>query len=62
MSSAPKPARSLFTEYKVFSGTANPALASDICKALGAPLGETMIKCFADGETHLQIQENVRGA
>src|SRR3982750_2141752 len=21
-----------------------------------------MIKCFADGETHLQIQENVRGA
>ncbi|MBV8707990.1 MAG: ribose-phosphate diphosphokinase, partial [Acidobacteriaceae bacterium] len=62
MSSAPKPARSLFTEYKVFSGTANPALASDICRALNVPLGETMIKCFADGETHLQIQENVRGA
>ncbi len=62
MSSAPQPARALFTEYKVFSGTANPALAREICEALGAPLGATMIKCFADGETHLQIQENVRGA
>ena len=29
---------------------------------LGTPLGATMIKCFADGETYLQIQENVRGA
>ena len=62
MSSAPKPARALFTEYKVFSGTANCVLAQEICDALGAPLGATMIKCFADGETHLQIQENVRGA
>jgi ribose-phosphate pyrophosphokinase len=52
----------LFTEYKIFSGTANCALAQEICDALGTPLGATMIKCFADGETHLQIQENVRGA
>src|SRR5689334_17622979 len=62
MSSAPKPAKALFTEYKVFSGTANCQLAQEICEALGTPLGATMIKCFADGETHLQIQENVRGA
>jgi ribose-phosphate pyrophosphokinase len=62
MSSAPKPARALFTEYKVFSGTANCALAQEICNTLGTPLGATMIKCFADGETHFQIQENVRGA
>ena len=27
-----------------------------------ARLGEAMIKRFADGEIHLQIQENVRGA
>jgi ribose-phosphate pyrophosphokinase len=60
--SAPKPARALFTDFKVFSGTANPALAQEICDALGCPLGAAMIKRFADGETHLQIQENVRGA
>ena len=59
--SAPKPARALFTDFKVFSGSANPVLAEAICQALGCPLGSAMIKHFADGETHLQIQENVRG-
>jgi ribose-phosphate pyrophosphokinase len=58
---APKPARSLFSDFKVFTGTANRPLAEDICRALECPLGETMIRRFADGETHLQIQENVRG-
>ncbi|HEY7210643.1 MAG TPA: ribose-phosphate pyrophosphokinase [Bryobacteraceae bacterium] len=60
--SAPRPARALFTDFKVFSGTANPALTEEICCALHCPLGNAMIKRFADGETHLQIQENVRGA
>lgn len=60
--SAPRPARALFTDFKVFSGTANPALTQEICDALGCPMGAAMIKRFADGETHLQIQENVRGA
>src|SRR5947208_10445927 len=59
--SAPKPARALFTDFKVFSGSANLPLAQDICTALGCDLGEMMIKRFADGETHLQIGENVRG-
>ncbi len=59
--SASKPARALFTDFKVFSGTANRPLAEEICLALGCPLGEMMIKSFADGETHLQIGENVRG-
>ncbi|MGI9074562.1 MAG: ribose-phosphate diphosphokinase [Bryobacteraceae bacterium] len=59
---APKPVRALFTDFKVFSGTANPALTAEICEALGCPFGAAMIKSFADGETYLQIQENVRGA
>jgi ribose-phosphate pyrophosphokinase len=59
---APKPVRALFTEFKVFSGTANSKLTEEICESLGCPLGAAMIKRFADGETHLQIQENVRGA
>lgn len=56
------PARALFTDFKVFSGTANPALTAEICECLGCPLGDALIRRFADGETHLQIQENVRGA
>jgi ribose-phosphate pyrophosphokinase len=59
---APKPVRALFTDFKVFSGTANPELTEEVCGQLGAPVGAAMIKRFADGETHLQIQENVRGA
>jgi len=59
---APKPVRALYTDFKVFSGTANRPLTEEVCEALGAPLGAAMIKRFADGETHLQIQENVRGA
>jgi ribose-phosphate pyrophosphokinase len=60
--SSPKPVRAVFTDFKVFSGTANPTLTQEICDALACPLGEMMIKRFADGETHLQIQENVRGS
>jgi ribose-phosphate pyrophosphokinase len=52
----------MFNHFKVFSGTANTPLAREICDALGCPLGALMIKTFADGETHLQIQDNVRGA
>ena len=59
---ATQPVRSLFTEYKTFSGSANPTLTQEICDCLGCPLGTMMIRHFADGETHLQIQENVRGA
>src|SRR5579875_3680486 len=60
--SAPRTVRALFTDFKIFSGTANPALTREICNALGCLVGAAMIKKFADGETHLQIQENVRGA
>jgi ribose-phosphate pyrophosphokinase len=59
--SASKPARALFTDFKVFSGSANLPLAEEICSSLGCPLGEMALKRFADGETHLQIGENVRG-
>ena len=59
---AANPVRALFTDFKVFSGTANNCLTEEICRCLNCPLGAAMIKRFADGETHLQIQENVRGA
>ncbi len=52
----------LSSDCKIFSGTANVPLAQEICQSLGMNLGNAMIRRFADGETHLQIQENVRGA
>ncbi|HZU28977.1 MAG TPA: ribose-phosphate pyrophosphokinase [Bryobacteraceae bacterium] len=51
-----------FTQLKVFTGSANPVLAQKICGALGCTLGAASVKTFSDGEIHLQVQENVRGA
>ena len=47
---------------KVFTGSANPALAEEMCQHLGIELGMARVKQFSDGEINLQIQENVRGA
>ena len=46
----------------VFTGSANPALAAEICGELGIELGAASLREFSDGEIHLQIQQNVRGA
>jgi ribose-phosphate pyrophosphokinase len=48
-------------ELKVFSGSAHPALAREICDYLGIPPGEVEVRRFADGESYCQILENVRG-
>ena len=48
--------------FRVFSGSANPGLAADICRHIGVSLGETRLQRFADGEIHFQLLENVRGA
>jgi len=46
---------------KIFTGNANPALAKEICDHLGEPLGSATVNCFPDGETFVQINENIRG-
>jgi ribose-phosphate pyrophosphokinase len=51
-----------FDRLKVFTGNANPALAAEICECLGMAVGDATVRSFSDGEIHLQIQENVRGA
>ena len=48
-------------KWKIFSGTANDGLAREICEYLGLPLGQAHIDKFSDGETYVQIMENVRG-
>jgi ribose-phosphate pyrophosphokinase len=60
---APKPVRAMNPDrLKIFTGSANPALAEELCGCLGIPLGKASLRQFADGEIYLQIQENVRGA
>jgi ribose-phosphate pyrophosphokinase len=48
--------------FKIFCGSSNKALAEEICKFVGVPLGETRLQRFSDGEVHFQLLENVRGA
>jgi len=60
---APKPVRAMRSDkLKVFTGNSNPALTGEICSHLGIAMGAAMVRTFADGELHVQIQENVRGA
>jgi ribose-phosphate pyrophosphokinase len=60
---APKPIRAMNPDrIKIFTGSANPALAEQMCRHLGLELGQLKLKKFSDGEINLQILENVRGA
>ncbi|MGB2865789.1 MAG: ribose-phosphate pyrophosphokinase [Sedimentisphaerales bacterium] len=46
---------------KIFSGSSNPALASDVCKYLEIPLGGAKIERFPDGEKAVRVEDDVRG-
>ncbi len=57
-----KPQRTRQDEkFKIFSGTANLALADEICSFLGMPRAQCNITRFSDGEVYVQLLENVRG-
>jgi ribose-phosphate pyrophosphokinase len=45
----------------IFSGNANPQLAEDICKNLGARLQDALVGRFSEGEIRVKINDNVRG-
>lgn len=46
---------------RLFSGSANPALASEVAHYLGVELSKIKTKKFADGEIYVQVQDSVRG-
>jgi len=46
---------------KLFCGNSNRPLAQDICKYLSIPLGDAVVRRFADDEVFVEIKENVRG-
>ena len=45
----------------IFTGTANPELARNISSYLKLPIGKATVSTFSDGETMIEILENVRG-
>lgn len=46
----------------VFTGNSNPQLARAIAEYLEVPLGKALVSTFSNGESRVQIEENVRGA
>ena len=51
----------MLERMRVFSGNANLELAGKIAENLGVPLGKVNVTAFSDGETRVEIDENVRG-
>jgi ribose-phosphate pyrophosphokinase len=51
----------MLEKMRIFSGNSNVALASEICRNLGVSLGKANVTTFSDGETQVEINENVRG-
>ncbi|HEY8392144.1 MAG TPA: ribose-phosphate pyrophosphokinase [Capillibacterium sp.] len=50
-----------YQEMKIFTGTANPALAEEIARSLGVSLGGVRISRFANGEIYVRYDESIRG-
>ena len=48
-------------ELKIFAGNSNPPLAEEISRYLKVPLGKAVVETFSDGESKVEIKENVRG-
>lgn len=48
-------------EIMIFSGNANQELTKQVADHLNLPLGSALVSSFSDGETLVEIQENVRG-
>jgi ribose-phosphate pyrophosphokinase len=46
----------------IVSGNAHPALARGLADALGVQLSAAEVGAFADGETRVQLSDNVRDA
>ena len=50
-----------YDSLMVFTGNANPKLAADVAKRLNISLGRATVGRFSDGESSVELLENVRG-
>ena len=48
-------------KIKIFSGNANPQLSGEIISSLNIIQGKALVSQFSDGESQIEILENVRG-
>ena len=48
-------------QIKIFAGNSNISLAGEICRHLKCPLGKLSVETFSDGESKVEVRENVRG-
>lgn len=46
----------------MFAGSSHPELAEKVASYLDIELGKALVTTFSDGETRIELQENVRGA
>lgn len=46
---------------KLFGGSSNPVLTQEVCDYLGIKQGKMTATTFSDGETQIEIHENIRG-
>jgi ribose-phosphate pyrophosphokinase len=51
----------MLEQLRIFSGNSNKIVAEQICEKLEVPLGKAGACTFSDGETRVEIRENVRG-
>ncbi len=49
------------SNFDIFTGSANPELASEVSKILGIDISHADVGEFSDGEIKVQIEDNVRG-
>ncbi|GAB4484135.1 MAG: ribose-phosphate pyrophosphokinase [Thermodesulfovibrionales bacterium] len=52
----------MLKDIRLFTGTANQALAQEVAETMGIPLGDATVTTFSDGETQVRINENIRGS
>lgn len=52
---------SVDNDFRLFTGRSNSGLGKEISDCLGINLGQVEIRTFPDSETHVQIEESVRG-
>jgi ribose-phosphate pyrophosphokinase len=50
-----------YERMRIFTGSANPRLASSVCRHLNISLGRAVVGKFSDGEVMVELLENVRG-
>ena len=46
---------------RIFAGNSNPGLVREICRYLKVRQGKAVVSTFSDGESRVEIKENVRG-